>query len=250
MNKISREISFEDVQIATTLLTQCTSNILNVNFPIFQNFDIYSFYRLSIHGPVQERTVNEKLTTNQHEIIEQIDETLILITSSLSHHLNFRQSFIMNTPEVLMLSERTSINLLSNKTIENIRINFRLNFNNQHQDILFRLKLDALAPFGNSRAYTNLSRALALSILHPNGTKISIKTKDFIELIIPRDPNLILPEMILQDVLSHHQSFYYKFIDLKNLQTNPNLTISVHFQIQSSDGSLGYLFIISHSFVL
>jgi hypothetical protein len=31
LNEISHEISFEDVQTAITLLTQCTSNILNVN---------------------------------------------------------------------------------------------------------------------------------------------------------------------------------------------------------------------------
>ncbi len=31
LNEISLEISFEDIQTAITLLTQCTSNILNVN---------------------------------------------------------------------------------------------------------------------------------------------------------------------------------------------------------------------------
>ena len=31
LNEISQQISFEDVQIAITLLIQCTSNILNVN---------------------------------------------------------------------------------------------------------------------------------------------------------------------------------------------------------------------------
>ena len=91
----------------------------------------------------------------------------MLITLSLNDHLNLRQNFIMNTPEVFILLERTSINLLSNRTIENIRINFSLN-SLEHENILFRLKLDTLAPFGNSQAYTNLSRALSLSILHQN----------------------------------------------------------------------------------
>ncbi len=31
LNEISKEISFDDVQTASTLLIQCTSNILNVN---------------------------------------------------------------------------------------------------------------------------------------------------------------------------------------------------------------------------
>jgi hypothetical protein len=170
------------------------------------------------------------------------NQTLALITSSLNNHLNFGQNFIMNTPEVFMSLERTSTNLLSNKTIGNAQINFPLNFD-EHQNILFRLKLDALAPFGNSRAYTNLSRSLSLSIFHRNGSEILIKTKDFIEFIIPRDPNMIFPEMILQNVLNHHQSFYYKFLDLKKLQANPNLTISVHFQIQSLNKTLAYLFV-------
>ncbi len=37
LNETSQEISFEDVQIAITLLTQCTSNILNVNLLILNN---------------------------------------------------------------------------------------------------------------------------------------------------------------------------------------------------------------------
>jgi hypothetical protein len=37
LNEISLEISFEDIQTAVTLLIQCTSNILNVNFLILDN---------------------------------------------------------------------------------------------------------------------------------------------------------------------------------------------------------------------
>ena len=49
--------------------------------------------------------------------------------------------------------------------------------------------------------------------------------------------------MILQNVTNHNQSFYFKFIDLKNLKTNKNLTISIHFQIEPLNLSVGYLFV-------
>jgi len=70
-----------------------------------------------------------------------------------------------------------------------------------------------------------------------------MKTNQSIGLIIPRDPNRILSEMILQNVVDYNQSFYYKFIDLNKLKPNENLTISIHFQIQPLNQSLGYLFI-------
>ncbi len=37
LNEKSLDISFEDVQTAVTLLTQCTSNILNVNLLLLLN---------------------------------------------------------------------------------------------------------------------------------------------------------------------------------------------------------------------
>jgi hypothetical protein len=176
---------------------------------------------------VEEITLEEQNLNNQKEfsnkIISQINETISLLTLSLNKHLNFGQKFSINTSEVFMSLERTSLNFSSN--------------------ILIRSKLDALAPFGNSLSNTSLSRSLSRSILNENGNEISIKTNNLIELIIPRDPNLIFPEMISQNVTNLNQSFYFKLINLKELKSNKNLTISIHFEIEPLNLSVGYLFV-------
>jgi len=177
----------------------------------------------------------------------RINKTISLLTLSLNKHFNFGQSFLINTSEVFMSLEKTSIHLLFNKQIqliENGKINFPLNFSsNLNENILIQSKLDSLAPFGNSLSYTNFSRSLTFSIVNENGNEISILTNNSIELIIPRDPNLIFPEMILQNVTNFNQSFYFKFIHLKDLKQNENLTISIHFEIEPLNLSVAYLFI-------
>src|SRR5690349_8821951 len=104
--------------------------------------------------------------------------------------------------------------------------------------------MEPLATFGNSTfaSNTNLSRSISLSILDKNGNEVSIKTNenDSIEIIIPRDPNLIIPPMIIQNVTSipHNQSFNIHYVDITTI-----LPISVHFQIRPLDPNLAYLFI-------
>jgi hypothetical protein len=104
-----------------------------------------------------------------------------------------------------------------------------------------------LASFGNSafQSNTNLSRSISLSLFDHNGNEMSIQTNldHPIELMIPRDPNLEIPSMILQNVTSlnstpHNLLFNLDFINI----TNP-LAISVHFEIHTLNISLGYLFI-------
>jgi hypothetical protein len=144
-----------------------------------------------------------------------------------------------------MSLEKTSIYLLSNKKIqliENATIHFPFNFSS-NENILIQSKLDSLAPFGNYLSNTNLSRSLSISILNENGNEISIKINNSIELIIPRDPNFIFPKMILQNVTNHNQSFYFQFIDLKNLKSSEKLTISIHFEIEPLNKNFAYLFV-------
>jgi hypothetical protein len=140
-----------------------------------------------------------------------------------------------------MSYQRTSINLFSNNQI-NIPSNFSSNMN-ENENIFIRFKLERLASFGNYPSNTNFSRSLSFSIVNLDGNEISVETNSSIELIIPRDPNLILPKMILQNVTNSNQSFYYKFIDLNKLQPNQNLTISIHFQIKPLNLNIAYLFV-------
>jgi hypothetical protein len=88
-----------------------------------------------------------------NKISSQINKTISLLTLSLNKHLNLGQSFTINTSEVFMSFEKTSIHFLSNKKIEqieNTKINFPFNFSsNLNENILIQSKLDSLAPFGN-----------------------------------------------------------------------------------------------------
>jgi hypothetical protein len=107
--------------------------------------------------------------------------------------------------------------------------------------------MQPLAPLGNSTSQpnTNVSTLISLSILDQYGNEVSIQTNlsHPIEIIIPRDPNLIIPEMILQNVTSmnstpHNQLFYLQYLNITSV-----LSISVHFEMHPLNTSLAYLFI-------
>jgi hypothetical protein len=107
--------------------------------------------------------------------------------------------------------------------------------------------MQPLASFGNSKSAsnTNVSTSISLSILDQNENEVSIQTNKnhSIEIIIPHDPKLIIPEMILQNVTStnstsHNQLFYLYYINITSI-----LSISVHFEIRPLNISLAYLFI-------
>lgn len=104
-----------------------------------------------------------------------------------------------------------------------------------------------LASFGNSSesAHTNLSRSISLTLLDEEQAEIDVQTNgdDPIELVIPRDPHLIFPDLSFQNVTSTNerssaQLFQWLFINI----TSP-LSISIHWQIRSLDTTVAYLFI-------
>jgi hypothetical protein len=107
--------------------------------------------------------------------------------------------------------------------------------------------MDPLAPFGNSsvHANTNLSTSISLSILDQNGNYVSILVSEDqpIQFFVPRDPNTPIPSMNLQNVTSmnstsHNQVFYLNYLNITS-----TLAISIHFEMQSFDTNLSYLFI-------
>jgi len=104
--------------------------------------------------------------------------------------------------------------------------------------------MQALAPFGasQSQANTNMSTTISLTVLDQYGNEIPIQATDDqpIEFFIPRDPNLILPDMILQNVTSSEELFN---LSLNQFLINKNLTISLHFELRPLNISLGYLFL-------
>lgn len=103
----------------------------------------------------------------------------------------------------------------------------------------------ASAGKSHSEGNTNLSTTISFSVLDEYGNDLPIKTNidQPIELIIPRDPNLSIPSMILQNVTNlkeHNQSFHFHY---QNLTRKNNLTVSFHLEIRPFDRNLAYLFL-------
>jgi hypothetical protein len=101
-----------------------------------------------------------------------------------------------------------------------------------------------------SRSNTNLSTTVSLTILDRNGNEVPLQTDADhpIELIIPRDSNLVVPSMSLQNVTSvnvtpHYLLFNLHFIKLPQSQWNNNRTVSLTFEMRSLNISLAYLLI-------
>ena len=108
--------------------------------------------------------------------------------------------------------------------------------------------MQPLAVAGSTRSSattTNLSTSLALSVLDASGNELPIHTdRDHpIELIIPRDPNAIIPPMVLQNVTLADPAPHRQLLNLHFSNITSALPVSVHFEMRPHDTSLGYLFV-------
>ncbi len=103
-----------------------------------------------------------------------------------------------------------------------------------------------MASLGNSKSAstnTNLSTSISLSLFDQYGNEIPLQTSlDYpIEIIIPRDPNLIISSMILQDM--NISTYHKQLFNLYYINITSTLDISVHWEIHPLNSSLAYLFI-------
>ncbi|CAF1602837.1 unnamed protein product, partial [Adineta ricciae] len=279
---MARRIPYEDVQFAASQITECAANVMNaVNGPLQQrtlvldsDFSQANSFPSDYDTDLESAWSNpnmfadgndfssETIDKNRNiyyqkqtatEIAEQVRETISLISYALNLHMNIGQNLTITSPSVFMQLETLSSNSLSNKLIsqiENVQIQMPLTFNstlNDNQIISLRSFVQPLASAdqSNSQSYTNLSRSVSLTFVNQTGHEISIETTfdDPIELIIPRDPNLIIPPMSLQDVLSsnstpHNQLFYLQYLDITS-----SLALSLHFEVHPLNHTVGYLFI-------
>ena len=93
---------------------------------------------------------------------------------------------------------------------------------------------------------TNLSTSLSLTLTDEYGRELIVHSNG-IELTIPRDINLVLPPMALQNVTSiasahtNNRQFNLHFINIA--QPNPNISVSVHFQLRPLNVHIAYLVI-------
>lgn len=107
--------------------------------------------------------------------------------------------------------------------------------------------MQPLAVADQPQSDTNLSTLISLSILDENGNEISKPTSltQPYQFSIPRDPNVVIPPMTLQNVTSfnsapHRLLFNLHYVSLA--QTN-DLTVSAHLEIQPLNASVAYLLI-------
>jgi hypothetical protein len=107
--------------------------------------------------------------------------------------------------------------------------------------------MEPLASFGNSKSNsnTNLSTSISLSIIDQNGNEISFQTNQnqSIHLFIPRDPNLIIPSMNLENVTSINSTIHNLIFYLNYINITSSLLISIHIEMKPLNINLAYLFI-------
>ena len=99
--------------------------------------------------------------------------------------------------------------------------------------------LEPLASFGSS-LNTNLSRSISLTWLDNEGNDIPLLTDvdHPFEIVIPRDPLLIIPPMSLYNVTGQ-QGFHFHSIDLSQTSSS----VSMHWEIHPLNINLSYAFI-------
>ena len=93
---------------------------------------------------------------------------------------------------------------------------------------------------------THLSRSVSFSLLDRDGNELAIETDSShpIEILIPRDQNLPVPPMILQNVTSlslrpHAQTFNLHFVNLSTFTSS----FSIHLQMRPLNSHLSYMLI-------
>jgi len=248
-------ISHEDAETCATQLFQCASNLLSsVNGPLQQRTTILDldFQRAKEFSSDYETDLesewakinllneNEKNIYQQKELANQIEtkmkETISRLNSILNIHLNVGQQSFVNTSEIFMSLQSETIESLSNQIFANGAIRFPEIVTNQtEKSIRIQSKVEPLASFSNS-ANTNVSRSISFSLFDSDGKEISLDYP--IEIFIPRDPNRILPPMILQNVTFRQQLFNFHYVNITTI-----LSISVHIEIEPLNSSVGYLLI-------
>ncbi|CAF1347188.1 unnamed protein product [Adineta ricciae] len=281
---MSTRISSEQTQTIASYLVQCATNLMTgVNGALQErmnvldvDFDRATQFPIDYDTDVESEWSNLNLFANgndfswstieknrnlyyqqqlANEIRMKTNAMMLMISSSLDMQLNVEQQFVVNTSEVFMSQEKTSLASLFHKQInqsENSHIRFPSTVQtnlNENQTISLRTLIQPLASFDRStESLTNLSRSVSLTIVDENGEEVKTETDEdhLIEIIIPRDPQFVLPPMTLYNVTSsttnstqhHHQVFFYHYVNITS-----SLPISVHMEIHPLDVNISYLLI-------
>ncbi|CAF4649449.1 unnamed protein product [Rotaria socialis] len=279
LKDMNNTISFEDTQMAADHIMQCATNVLSaINMPLQQRGKALDIDLADTTAKVDKAAVDLEsnwadinLLNNKDKLIyerniyeqnliantiaNQVNETMVAITTALKVHLNIHQSITVNTTAVFASWETALKTSLFNKTIQpfdsaKIHLPLTLNSNLSDSEVVslrFVMQPLALASATHSQVNTSMSTMISFSVLDSNGTQIPIVTDDEhpIEIIIPRDPNFIIPPMILHNVTKMYaptQQFHFQTFNIT--QSNENLTVSLHFEMRPRNPSLNYLLIL------
>jgi hypothetical protein len=112
--------------------------------------------------------------------------------------------------------------------------------------------MEPLASFGEetSALTTNLSRSVSLTVLDGDGNDVTLSSDDDrFHVVIPHDPKVSLPSMVVQNVTSdeqtnasHQLQFNYHFYSLQS-HSKANASIHIELQPTQSNHATGYLLI-------
>lgn len=107
--------------------------------------------------------------------------------------------------------------------------------------------LEPLASFGSAKgsSNTNLSRSVSFSILDDAYNEVPVATtaSNAVEIIIPRDPNLLIPPMSTPNVTALHASPHRLVFYLHYLNLTSSLPVSAHWEMRPSNITLAYLLV-------
>ena len=107
--------------------------------------------------------------------------------------------------------------------------------------------MQPLASPGTSRlqSNTNLSRSVALSLFDSDGRELATTTDQDhrIEMMIPRDPNVVIPPMALQNVTFADASPNRQLFNLHFVNITSQLPISLHLEMRPLNPNIAYLFV-------
>ncbi|CAF4570593.1 unnamed protein product [Rotaria sp. Silwood1] len=201
-----------------------------------------------------------------NDIVGQVEDVLSKAVSTLTYHMNVGQTNVISSNSILMKTEKRRIDKLDSFTIPpaaGTQINLptlsycSLLFQNEFCSNSTAITINSVvlpsATAGyNGRTQTNInmSRSVSLSLFDSNGTTIPLNNLPTpIEIIIPRDPNLLLPSMTLQNVTgqtkltkeNNNRQFSIYYINITS--STKSLTLSATFEFKSDNLSLGYMLI-------
>lgn len=170
-------------------------------------------------------------------MLNETNQTMFLISSILSNRLAVNQTFSIEKDDFSAFFQSKMSTDLANQTFQHMNFPVNFSLNTTADLILIESKLEVLAPYGDGQANTNYSKALTLNFFdQKNQSEFKIQTDQLIEFIIPRDRNLPVPELNMQNVTGLQKLFHYKFIDLDEIKrTNHDLSFALNFQIGSVD---------------